>query len=137
MKETATTTNSRVPFLLFDTFAVIEFLEDTGKGRKVFSLMKEEPPSISVVSISELASWLRKKGLDSKKIILRLKDSLTVLPLSESAAELGGELHYEIKKNTPGWEMVDSIIYATALENGLKLVTGDKHFQNRPETIFL
>lgn len=123
--------------MLFDTSAIIELLNETEKGKQVVELMKEETPAIAIVSLSELTSWTLRNGFEPKKIASKIIEATTVLPLDEHIAKFAGEIHFKNKKEIKDWGMIDSLIYATALANGLKLVTSDSDFKNQPETIFL
>jgi len=123
--------------MLFGTHPWIELLNDGPKGKLVAGLMEQEQPAIATPSLSELTSWAFRNELDAKSILEKVKEASLVLPLTEEVAQLAGELHFLYKKETPGWGMVDSMIYATALTHGLKLVSGDKHFKGKQNVVFL
>ena len=123
--------------MLYDTHAWIEFFDGTEKGRIVKEMMETEQPAIAMASISELASWALKRGLEPSTILDKIEKTATVLSFGQNIAALAGEIHHQNKKTIPDWGMVDSMIYATALSNGLTLVTGDKHFADQPQVLML
>jgi len=55
-----------------------------------------------------------------------------IIALTESIALLAADL--SIRDGLP---MADAIVYATALEAGSKIVTGDSHFKGLPQTVFI
>ncbi|MFH1199459.1 MAG: PIN domain-containing protein [Candidatus Micrarchaeota archaeon] len=123
--------------MLFDTFAWIEFFNGTTLGRKVTDLLKHESPATAMPTLSELASWALKNGYDPGEILSKVAQASNILGFNAAVAQLAGELHYKYKKADSSFGMVDSMIYATALSYGLKLVTGDPHFKDKPEVVFL
>jgi hypothetical protein len=42
-----------------------------------------------------------------------------------------------MKKKIKGWGLADSIVYATGLIKGAEIVTGDTHFKNLKNVIFI
>lgn len=123
--------------MLYDTFAWIELFKDTQVGRRVAQLMKQDQPATAMPSLSELASWALKNGLDAGKVVDKAAYASNIVEFDMEAAQLAGELHFKYKKIESGWGMVDSMIYATALSYGLQLVTGDPHFKGKPGVVFL
>jgi predicted nucleic acid-binding protein len=54
----------------------------------------------------------------------------------ENAAE-AGEINETLKGKAKGWGLADSIILSTAMSLKGKVVTGDEHFRELEEVIFL
>lgn len=42
-----------------------------------------------------------------------------------------------MKKKVAGWGLTDSIVLGTARKKKAKVMTGDEHFLNMPETVFI
>lgn len=122
---------------LFDTYAWVELFKHSAAGERVAELMQEENVFTAIPSLSELAEWALKNKLDTGETIGKVRKTSAVVPLSEEVSELAGRLNHEIKKETRGWGMMDSMIYATALTQGLKVVTGDRHFENKPGVVMI
>ncbi len=123
--------------MLFDTYAWVELFNDTPTGRKVEQLMNSSQNCTSMVSLAELTNWSLKNGFEPDKIISKLKEHSAILPVEEKIAILAGEFYFEYRKQIRDWGMIDSIIYATSLVYGLKVVTGDKHFSDLPNALML
>ncbi|MEK6954656.1 MAG: PIN domain-containing protein [Candidatus Micrarchaeota archaeon] len=119
--------------MLFDTYSWVELFNDTEAGRRVANLINAETAATAMATISELTSWAIRNNRDPSLIIENVKRLSAILEFREDIAKLAGELHIQYKKEMKDFGMVDSMIYATALANGLKLVTGDRHFVGKKD----
>ncbi len=81
--------------------------------------------AISIVSIYELNKYLRNEGkiADWNEMKLGLT-KYQIIGLDLETCELAGEL-----ANSKGLSAADSLIYATALKNNLRLLTRDSDFE--------
>lgn len=87
--------------------------------------------TISVITVMEIV-----RGFQKKQSPRRLQTFLTnvaseeVLAFDQAAAELAGRIQGELERVGQPIGRADPIIAATALQNGLKLVTGNTaHYQ--------
>ncbi len=80
-------------------------------------------------------------GNETKEGRLRRLDfihaSSQILDLPFDLAVAAGELDVEMKRRVKGWGIVDSILLYIARSSGAKVVTGDQHFRNINETLFI
>ncbi len=123
--------------MLFDTNAWIEFFDGTPKGAKVRELLKQERPAVATATLAEVTSWCLRRGFEPQRFVRLIEKNSSVLALTPYAASQAGEIHFRNKKIDNTFGMVDAMIYATALNYGLKLVTGDKHFEGKPGVVFV
>ena len=123
--------------MLLDTYAWVEIIKNSPAGRRTTEMLGNEGLATSIASIAELSSWAHRSGLNARIIIEKVKSASTILQLTEEIAELAGELQVSIKKDTPDWGMVDSMIYATAVAHGIKVITGDSHFRGKPNAVLI
>ena len=132
--------------IVIDTYAWIELLIGSEKGNKVKELMEnaEEVYTPSTV-LAETARKFLREGTDEKTINIWLEiittasvitqiDSATALEAAKCQLELYQQAKIS-KQNTPS--LFDAIVYATARINQSKIITGDEHFKNLPETIWI
>ena len=132
--------------IVIDTYAWIELLIGSERGNKVKELMEnaEEVYTPSTV-LAETARKFLREGTDEKTIITWLEiittasvitqiDSATALEAAKCQLELSQQAKIS-KQNTPS--LFDAIVYATARINQCKIITGDEHFKNLPETIWI
>lgn len=132
--------------IVIDTYAWIELLIGSEKGNKVKELMEnaEEVYTPSTV-LAETARKFLREGTDEKTINIWLEiittasvitqiDSATALEAAKCQLELYQQAKIS-KQNTPS--LFDAIVYATARINQSKIITGDEHFKNLPEIIWI
>jgi predicted nucleic acid-binding protein len=132
--------------IVVDTYAWIELLIGSEKGKKVKELIEnaEEVYTPSKV-LAETARKFLREGIDEKTITSWLEiitaasvitqiDSPTALEAAKCNLELVQKAKIS-KQNTPS--LFDAIVQATAIINQCKILTGDEHFKNLPETIWV
>lgn len=132
--------------IVIDTCAWIELLIGSEKGKKVKELIEnaEEVYTPSTV-LAETARKFLREGTDEKTITVWLEiitaasvitqiDSTIALEAAKCQLELANKAKIS-KQNTPS--LFDAIVYATARIYQCKILTGDEHFKNLPETLWI
>jgi predicted nucleic acid-binding protein len=132
--------------IVIDTYAWIELLIGSEKGQTVKELIEnaEEVYTPSIV-LAETARKFLREGADEKTInawleiiisssVITQIDSATAVEAAKCQLELIKKAKIS-KQNTPS--LFDAIVQATAKINQCKIVTGDEHFKNLPETIWI
>lgn len=66
-----------------------------------------------------------------------MKLRCAMVGLTEEIDIEAARVNVEMKKEIADWGLADSIVLATARKKRAKVLTGDKHFQNLSETLFL
>lgn len=123
--------------LLLDTYAWVEFFRGTEKGKIVKGLLEKETCFTCALSLAELSEWAHREGHDAGTLLGTVKELSIIIFPDEAIFALAGKINFLLKKKVKGWGLADSIILATAKVNGLRVVTGDKHFKGIRGTIFL
>ena len=132
--------------IVIDSYAWIELFSGTEKGRKVKDIIEnsEEIYTPDIVLAEIARKYLRES--EEKMIINSRLESITAASnitavdakLAFEAAKCYLELienARKLKLNTPS--LFDAIILATCRSLESKVVTGDEHFRNLPETIWI
>jgi predicted nucleic acid-binding protein len=129
-----------------DSYAWIEHFSGTEKGRKIKELMdnSDEVYTPDVV-LAEIARKYLREGQKEATINSRLDvitSASTIIAIDSQLAFEAATAYLELKKNakkhqlnTPG--PFDAIILATCRLLKAKIVTGDEHFKDLPETIWI
>jgi len=132
--------------IVIDTYAWIELLIGSERGNKVKELIEnaQEVYTPSTV-LAEAARKFLREDIDEKTIASWLeiiKAASVITQIDSTTALEAAKCHIEIakkakmsKQNTPS--LFDAIVYATARLNQCKILTGDEHFKNLPETIWI
>lgn len=115
-----------------DTSAWIEWLAGSAMGKR---LAKEIPGKADCIVPTmvqlELAKWLtREVSEEEADRVIAYTQKCDVVPLDTRLALLAAELHRSHKLAT-----ADAIVYATAQERGVPLLTCDAHFKGLPNVI--
>ncbi|MEM5773242.1 MAG: PIN domain-containing protein [Candidatus Aenigmatarchaeota archaeon] len=125
--------------MLFDTFAWVEFFKGSEFGKKVAKIMLKEKCFTSVISLGELVEWCLKNNLEDKieEYLKGIEKASIILEVKKEIVLLAGKINNERKKKIKDWGMVDSIILATAIFAGVKILTRDIHFKDLENVEFL
>lgn len=113
-----------------DSFAWFEYFAGSSAGMRVSQLLSSRRELATPAScLSELKRKRIRQGRSWQSEIEFIRSKSRVVPLSEVIALRAGdvlELHF-----------ADALVYATALELGGTLLTGDPHFKGLPQVEFL
>lgn len=132
--------------IVIDAYAWIEFFIGSEKGCRVKELLENADEIYTPGTVlAEIARKYIREGADEKTVEARLQavasaSNIAHLDVGTSleAAKCYSELTATAKKsrlNTPS--LFDAIVLGTGRSLGSKIVTGDEHFKNLPETIWV
>ena len=116
--------------MLLDTYAWIEFFIGSEKGNVVNKILKNNICYTSAISIAEISEWVERGNYDRKKIFSDVESFSTIIDLDGSILESAGIIKVKKRQKIKDFGMVDAIILATAKLHEMKIVTGDKHFND-------
>ncbi len=126
---------------VIDSYAWLEYFMGTAAGEKVKEIIdsaadEKLTPTICIAEI--YAKVLRVEGLEKAETQRRfIKSRSALIPLTEEIAIEAAKIDVEMKRKIPGWGLADSIVLSTARRKKAKILTGDEHFLNLPETKFI
>jgi predicted nucleic acid-binding protein len=132
--------------IVIDAYAWIELFIGSGKGLEVKKLMENADEIYTPGTVlAEIARKYVREGIDEKTIDARLEviasasnithiDAGIALEASRCYSELT-TCAKKSKLNTPS--LFDAIVLATGRLSKSKIVTGDEHFKNLAETIWI
>jgi predicted nucleic acid-binding protein len=126
---------------IIDSYAWLEYFMGTVAGEKVKRIIDSSTnekltPTICVAEI--YAKALRAEGLERAELqraFIKLRSA--VMSLTEEVAVEAAKIDVEMKKKAAGWGLADSIVLSTARKKSAKVLTGDEHFLNLEETIYI
>jgi len=114
-----------------DTWTWVEYWKGNDRVREYI-----EGPEVRITSMITIAELERFYGTDKDrmdKMVSAIRSRSLLVPVDLSVARAAGRVRREMKEGG----IADAIIYATALRNRAKVVTGDPHFRGMPEVIFV
>lgn len=126
------------PGILVDTYTWIEIFRDSPWGRMALACIeKNSPVAVSVLTLYELRYRICELsgGKNTDSLIGTILNQTDVIPVNAEIATLAGAIKAGQRKTGSGMGAVDCMILATARLNGLKILSGDRHFAGLDETL--
>lgn len=123
---------------LVDTWAWVEYFQGSPAGARVRPVVEGPDAATSVLSLAELADLHardRRPGLEARVTFIRSRGP--VLEVSQRAAQQSGATKWQQRSKGHPMGLADAVIYETAREHGLELITGDKGFKGLAGVRFL
>lgn len=121
---------------IIDTYAWVEYFKGTAIGRRIKDIIESDENITPTIVLAELkkkfTDWNR---TDFDEKLLFIRSNSEVIPLNEDVAILSGEIRATINIENIG--LVDCILIAMSRIYGLKVLTGDPHFQDLDEAKYL
>jgi len=105
---------------LLDTSAWVDYFQGEPKAKGLEKIIFGGQAVVSVISLAEIKLKLSKQRKDWQPLIFFMKSNARVIGIDEKTALLAGDfvnLHAS-----------DALIYASAVANGMTLITSDKDF---------
>ena len=132
--------------IVIDAYAWIELFIGSEKGLDVKKLIENADEIYTPGTVlAEIARKYVREGVDEKTVDARLEVIVSVSNITHIDAGIALEAsrcYIELmtcakksKLNTPS--LFDAIVLATGRLSKSKIVTGDEHFKNLPETIWI
>jgi len=132
--------------IVVDTYAWIELLIGSQRGTKVKDLLEKADEVYTPDTVlAETARKFLREGTDEETInrwIEIITNASVVTPIDSVIALEAAKCQLELvkkaknlKQNTPS--LFDAIVYAIAQVKGCKIITGDEHFKNLPEVVWI
>ena len=132
--------------IVIDAYAWIEHFIGSEKGRKVKEIMENADEVYTPDTVlAEIARKYVREGTEDKTVKARLEEITELSHIthidSNLAIEVAGcylELAAKARKaklNVPS--LFDAIVLATGRSLKSKIATGDEHFRNLPETVWI
>jgi len=126
---------------VIDSYAWLEYFTGTSAGEKVRDILDSTAherltPSICVAEV--YAKSLRVEGLEKAELRRNfIKIRSAVVPLTEELAVEAAKIDVEMKERVVGWGLADSIVLATTRGRKAKVITGDEHFKELADTVYI
>lgn len=132
--------------IVIDSYAWIEIFSGTQKGRKALAAIEEAEEVLTPdIVLSEVARKYMREGADENKAMERLEticEASEVVGIDASTAVESAKMYLLLEKNAKEESLTkpslfDGIVLAFARVNHAKVLTGDQHFKNLEDTLWL
>jgi predicted nucleic acid-binding protein len=129
---------------VIDSYAWIEYFRASEEGKRAKEYIESDgsaTPSIVVAEVSRKLLREVEEGTETidqrARHIEFIRATSQILDLTFDTAAMAGENAVEMKKRSKRWGLADSIVLLHARSAKAKVVTGDEHFRNIKEAIFI
>jgi len=127
--------------VVFDAYAWVEYALDSPKAETVARMLESSSEAFTPASVlAELKESMLRHGIRRSRIrqVLTFVRSRTIVAeIDAEIAEVAGETNFRQKKKVKNWGMLDSFVLAVAAVKGGKVLTGDPHFKNMNDVIYI
>jgi predicted nucleic acid-binding protein len=123
---------------VLDSYAWIEYLNGTVKGKKVAQILEtDDEIYTSAITIGEVVSKILRMGQDAKPAYEVISSNSQIIPANQELSYQAGVVHCEMRKTQKDFGLADAYILATARKLKTKVLTGDSHFQGVKDAILI
>ena len=127
--------------MFLDTSIIIEIFRNERNSEtfeEIYQLIQNEPLFISILQIGEISDWCLKNKIEPEERISKLKQILTIIPLSEKLCFDGSQIKFDLRnKGITKFSLIDGIILASARSINQKLLSMDTDFKKINDAIVL
>ena len=127
--------------IIFDAYAWVEYALGSPKAERVAELLESASEAITPASVlAELKESMLRHEIRApvmNRILAYIKSRTTVMGIDSTVAELAGEINFTQKKAIKNWGMLDSFVYAMAKVRRGIVLTGDPHFRQLKDVIYI
>ena len=121
--------------VLLDSWCWIEYFNGTKAGKKIAAYIdSDKHVFISVINLAEVykVGLLKRSEKDADEMVTMMMTRSFIIPVEPNMALNAAKINVKKKLG-----LGDALIYASAKAHSLKLVTGDPHFKEEKDVIYL
>ena len=129
---------------VIDAYAWIEYFKGSKHGENARKYIEGKDAATPTIVVAEVSRKLQGEiALGNETSEGRLKSlefvraTSQIVELDFETAVEAGKVNMALRKQAKGWGLADSIILCTAKNAKARVVTGDEHFRNLEEAVFI
>ncbi len=124
---------------LLDTYAWIEYLIGSDKGKTVKKIIDESSNECLTLesSLAELKGWSLKDDFDFTVVLGAVRNNSHLESIEFEDWIIAAEIKAKMRKTLPDFGLMNALLLAKQKKHGGKIVTGDPHFEKLPNAVFL
>lgn len=124
---------------IVDSYAWVEYLLGSPKGQEVAKLMAEQNREFITIicCLAEINCWALRNNQNFSQIYNIIRANSSIVDISEHEwIDAGKERHMQREKQ-PDFGLIDAVLLVKQKALGAKILSGDRHFKDIRNTIFL
>ena len=129
---------------IIDSYAWIEYFRASQSGEKAKKYIESDDSATPTIVVAEVSRKLQKEielGNETPQGRLErlefIRSTSRIVDLDFEMATEAGRIDVEMKKKHKGWGLADSIVLCLSQREKGKVVTGDLHFKELEDVIFI
>lgn len=134
-------TASNEETVIFDAYAWVEYALDSPRAETVARVLDSSSEAFTPASaLAELKESMLRHGIRQalvRRVLTYVRSRTIVADIDAEIAEVAGEVNFQRKKKVKGWGMLDSFVLAVAMVKKGKVITGDPHFMDIGDVIYI
>jgi len=125
--------------LIIDSYAWVEYFNGSEKGEVLRKLFLSESNSFFTVEccLAEIKGWALRESQDFYKLVRVIRANSEVLEMSEQDWIDAAVERFEQRKKQRDFGMFDAAILVKQKDLRCKVISGDKHFRDLKNVVFL
>jgi len=121
--------------IVMDAFAWVAYFE--GENEDLASIIEDNELHTSIFNAIEVTSKAERSGQDSKEVLSAINQLSTIHHVDLESSYRIGELHAKMRKEIKDFGLGDCFVLELAERLNAKILTGDPHFKNLKNVIFI
>ena len=124
---------------IIDTHAWVEYFLGSKKGEKVRKLLENEKNVFATIEccLAELRGWCLREEKDFDKFYRAVRANSTIIPVLLEHWLSAAEVKFQMRKTRKGFGLIDALLLVRQKELKCHVVSGDPHFKDLPNIVFL
>ncbi len=124
---------------IIDSYAWVEYFIGSQKGELLKKLFLNEQNRFATVEccLAEIYGWALKNNQDFDQLFKIIRANSSIIAITEHDWIDAGKERFEQRKAQRDFGLIDAVILIKQKEYRCTIITGDKHFKNVDNVVFL
>lgn len=124
---------------IMDSYAWIEYFIGSSKGEIIKSMILDDKNKFLTVEccLAEIKGWSLRNQDDFDRLFRIIRANSGIVSVLEHDWTLAGQERFDQRKTQKDFGLIDAVILIKQKEFNCKVISGDKHFKNLKNIIFL
>ncbi len=123
---------------IIDTYGWIEYFKGSKKGEIVEKIINNKNKIITLeCCIAEIMIYCLRNNLDFSSALHLIRTNSYIFPVLIDTWLDAAHIKFEIRKNRPGFGIIDAILVSKQKEKKAKIVSGDPHFKGLTNVVYI
>ena len=124
---------------IIDSYAWIEYFKGSAEGNVLQRLFLDPENRFLTVEccLAEIKGWSIKHKTDFDQLFKIVRADSRIIPVTEHDWIEAAQHRFQQRQTQPDFGLIDAVLLVKQQEFNCKIISGDKHFKNLNEVVFL